>query len=180
MKKLSFIIPLFAVSFSSNAQISGIPATPPAPQAVQPASRSEKSAAPQKQNVPVQANPVPPVYPGAEPVPVVIPRELVYPAAPPAPTQPPQTQPLTPVESTNQLQPARPQPDQGSRNNAVNGRPSSAIQDNRVNKNELRAAGTTEQKQLINNSTLIYPARTDSVKKVVTAPVRKKRKASSN
>jgi hypothetical protein len=180
MKKLSFIIPLLIVSFVVNAQISGIPATPPAPQAVQPANRSEKSATPQKQNIPVPANPVPPVYPGAEPVPVVIPRELVYPAAPPAPTQPGQTEPLTPVESTNQLQPTRPQKDQGSRVNAVNGRPSSVIQDNRVNKNELRAAGTVEEKQQINNSTLVYPARTDTVRKATPAPVKKKRPVTPN
>jgi hypothetical protein len=180
MKKITFIISFITGSFVTDAQISGIPATPPAPQATQPATRAEKSAAPQKQNVPPPANPVPPVYPGAEPVPVVIPKELVFPAAPPAPTQPGQTEPLTPVESTNQLQPSRPPRDQSSRENIVNGRPAAVIPDNRVNKNDLRAAGTVEQKQQINNSALVFPARTDTARKAIPAPVKKKKGVKRN
>ncbi len=179
MKKITFIISFITGSFITDAQISGVPATPPAPQATQPATRAEKSAAPQKQNVPPPANPVPPVYPGAEPVPVVIPREQIFPAAPPAPTQPGQTEPLTPVESTNQLQPSRPQRDQGSRENTVNGRPAAVIPD-RVNKNDLRAASTVEPKQQINNSTLVFPPRTDTAKKVITVPAKKKKAIKRN
>ena len=180
MKKITFIISFITGSFITDAQISGVPATPPAPQATQPATRAEKSAAPQKQNVPPPANPVPPVYPGAEPVPVVIPREQIFPAAPPAPTQPGQTEPLTPVESTNQLQPSRPQRDQGSRENIVNGRPAAVIPDNRVNKNDLRAAGTVEPKQQINNSTLVFPPKTDTARKVITVPAKKKKAIKGN
>jgi hypothetical protein len=180
MKKIAFIISFTTGSLIADAQITGVPATPPEPQATQPAIRSEKSAAPQKQNVPPPANPVPPVYPGAEPVPVVIPRELVFPAAPPAPTQPGQIEPLTPIESTNPLQPSRPQRDQSSRENIVNGRPAAVIPDNRINKNDLRAAGTVEEKQQINNSTLVFPVRTDTVRKVIPPPVKKKKAVRRN
>lgn len=176
MKRSIISILLTGVSFCAVAQISGIPVTPPAPQAVPNAVTTEKSAAPQKQNIAPTARPVPPVYQGASTEPVVMPRELVYPAAPPAPTQPQQREPLTPVESTNNLQPNRVKPDEASRENAVNGRPAAVIPDNRVNKNELRAAGTVENVSQMRNNTVVFPARTDTVKKVFPPPIKKKKK----
>ena len=132
-----------------NAQISGKPAVAPNSQPVPNSTATEKSAAPQQSAISVPSNPVAPVYPGGTPEPVVIPRELVYPAASPSPTQPGQREPLTPIESTNTLQPQRPQRDQNSRENNVNGRPPSTIPDNRTDKNKLRAASSVEPNTVV-------------------------------
>lgn len=95
---------------------SGTPVIHTKPQPVPNSSTSEKSAQPQPVNIPPAANPVPPIYPGAE-TKSVEPRPLITPPMTPSGTQPIQKEPLSPVESTNTLQPNRPPRDQASREN---------------------------------------------------------------
>ena len=61
------------------------------------------------------ANPVPPIYPGAEARSFPTQQNLIYPASPSAPTQPVQKEPLSPIEATNTLQPTRAFRDEQSR-----------------------------------------------------------------
>ena len=117
MKTTLFCIIMF-VNFNSFGQLHpGTPVIHSKPQPVPNSTTTEKSAPPQPINIPPAANPVPPVYPGAEARPVEIPRQLINPPVTPSGTQPIQKEPLSPVESTNNLQPNRPPRDRASRDN---------------------------------------------------------------
>ena len=112
---------IILLSFKGFGQLhSGTPVIHSKPQAVPNSTTTEKSAPPQPINIPPAANPVPPVYPGAEARALEIPRQLINPPVTPSGTQPIQKEPLSPVESTNNLQPNRPARDRASRvNNAT-------------------------------------------------------------
>ena len=117
MKTGIFCLLLFS-SFSGIAQLhSGTPVIQSKPQPVPNSTTSEKSAPPQPINIPPAPNPVPPIYPGAEAKAVEIPRQIINPPVTPSGTQPIQKEPLSPVESTNTLQPNRPPRDRASREN---------------------------------------------------------------
>ena len=117
MKISIFYIFLF-LSFKGVAQLhSGTPVVQSKVQPVPNSSAAEKSASPQPINIPPAANPVPPIYPGAEARAVEIPGQLINPPVTPSGTQPVQKEPLSPVESTNTLLPNRPPRDQTSRVN---------------------------------------------------------------
>jgi hypothetical protein len=103
--------------FTVNIAISqNAPATA---QPVPNATKTEKSAPTQKPEIILPTTEKPPIYPGAEVHAVETQRNLIFPASPPAPTQPAQTQPLTPIESTNTLNPTQPQREAASRENPV-------------------------------------------------------------
>ncbi len=117
MKTLIGCIIIFT-NINAVAQLhSGTPAVQSKAQPVPNASTNEKSAPPQRINIPTAANPVPPVYLGAEVRAVIIPRQLINPPTTASGTQPVQKEPLSPVESTNALQPNRPQREEVSRTN---------------------------------------------------------------
>ena len=117
MKIFIFCIIIF-ISFKGVAQLhSGTPVIQSKVQPVPNSSTTEKSASPQPINIPPAANPVKPVYPGADVKAVEIPRQLINPPETPSGTQPKQKEPLSPVESTNILQPNRPPRDEASRIN---------------------------------------------------------------
>ena len=117
MKKYICCIIIF-ISIEAVAQLhSGTPVVQSKPQPVPNSTTSEKSAPPQPINIPPSANPVPPVYPGADVKVVEIPRQLINPPSTPSGTQPIQKEPLSPVESTNTLQPNRSQREESSRLN---------------------------------------------------------------
>jgi len=117
MKTFIFCVIIF-ISFKGVAQLhSGTPVIQSKVQPVPNSSTTEKSASPQPINIPTAANPVKPVYPGAEVKAVEIPRQLINPPETPSGTQPKQKEPLSPVESTNILQPNRPPRDEASRIN---------------------------------------------------------------
>ena len=63
------------------------------------------------------AKPVKPFYPGADARAIEIPRQLINPPETPSGTHPKQKKPLSPVESTNTLQPNRPAREEASRIN---------------------------------------------------------------
>ena len=106
------------ICFKGVAQLhSGTPVIQPKVQPVPNSSTAEKSASPQPINIPPAANPVKPVYPGADVKAVEIPRQLINPPETPSGTQPKQKEPLSPIESTNILQPNRPPRDEASRIN---------------------------------------------------------------
>lgn len=115
MKTCIFCIIMF-ISFKSVAQLhSGTLVVHSKVQPVPNSSTAEKSASPQPINIQPAANPVKPVYPGAEVKAVEIPRQLINPPETPSGTQPKQKEPLSPIESTNILQPNRPPRDEASR-----------------------------------------------------------------
>ena len=120
MKSFIFFA-IILISLKGLGQLpSGTPVIHSRPQPVPNSTTTEKSAPPQPVIIPPTANPVPPVYPGAESKAVVIPRQLINPPVTPSGTQPIQKEPLSPVESTNNLQPNRPARDRASRvNNAT-------------------------------------------------------------
>jgi len=106
------------IGFKGVAQLhSGTPVIQSKVQPVPNSSTAEKSASPQPINIPPAANPVKPVYPGADVKAVEIPRQLINPPETPSGTQPKQKEPLSPIESTNILQPNRPPRDEASRIN---------------------------------------------------------------
>ena len=95
-----------------------------APATAQPvpnATVTEKGAPSAKPLIAPAANPIPPIYPGGDVRLVPTQNDLIHPASPPSPTQPVQKEPLTPVESTNVLQPTRPQREENSRINKATG-----------------------------------------------------------
>ena len=100
---------LFAQLNSSNLNV------PASSQPVPNATTTEKAATPQPQNIAPAPNPVPPIYPGAEVQAAETQRQLVYPPTTPNSTQPVQKEPLSPIESTNNLQPNRSQREENSR-----------------------------------------------------------------
>lgn len=111
-------ITVILLTLKSYGQLhSGTPANQSKTQPVPNSTTSEKSAPPQPINIPPAANPVPPVYPGAETKAIEIPRQLINPPSTPSGTQPIQKEPLSPVESTNNLHPNRPPRDRASREN---------------------------------------------------------------
>lgn len=117
MKKYICCIIIF-ISVEAVAQLhSATPVVQSKPQPVPNSSTAEKSAPPQPINIPPAANPIPPVYPGADVKAVEIPRQLINPTVTPSGTQPKQKEPLSPVESTNTLQPNRPPREEASRIN---------------------------------------------------------------
>ena len=117
MKTFVFCMMMF-ICFKGVAQLhSGTPVIQSKVQPVPNSSTAEKSASPQPINIPPAANPVKPVYPGADVKAVEIPRQLINPPETPSGTQPKQKEPLSPIESTNILQPNRPPRDEASRIN---------------------------------------------------------------
>lgn len=117
MKTFIFSIMMF-IGFKGVAQLhSGTPVIQSKVQPVPNSSTAEKSASPQPINIPPASNPVKPVYPGADVKAVEIPRQLINPPETPSGTQPKQKEPLSPIESTNILQPNRPPRDEASRIN---------------------------------------------------------------
>ena len=117
MKSFIFFA-IILISLKGLGQLpSGTPVIHSRPQPVPNSTTTEKSAPPQPIIIPPTANPVPPVYPGAEARAVETPRQLINPPVTPSGTQPTQKEPLSPVESTNNLQPNRPPRDRASRDN---------------------------------------------------------------
>ena len=117
MKTFIFFIISF-ISFKGVAQLnSGTPVIQSKVQPVPNSSTAEKSAPPQPIILPPAANPVAPIYPGANVKAIEIPRQLINPPTTPSGTQPKQKEPLSLVESTNRLQPNRPPRDEASRTN---------------------------------------------------------------
>lgn len=107
-----------AQTLSSAVQAS--PSNLNAPATAQPVPNSlstEKSAPTAKPLITTPQPEKPPIYPGAEVRAVETQRQLIFPAAPPAPTQPVQVEPLVPVESTNTLSPTQPPRDKASKKN---------------------------------------------------------------
>ena len=156
MKKYICCIIIF-ISVEAVAQLhSGTPVILSKPQPVPNSSTAEKSAPPQPINIPPAANPVPPVYPGADVKAVEIPRQLINPPSSPSGTQPIQKEPLSPVESTNILQPNRPPRDEASRINQPVAVPVNVTVGSASNVNNnyypLKIKPVTNQASVINTS----------------------------
>lgn len=110
MKKLLIICGGMMLSSGLYAQLhSGNMNAPATAQPVPNATVTEKSAQPQPLNIPPAPNPVAPIYPGAEVEAAEVQRQIINPPSTPIATQPVQKEPLSPIESTNTLQPTRPQ-----------------------------------------------------------------------
>ncbi len=112
------------VSAQLNSSNINVPASS---QPVPNATVTEKSATPQPQIIAPATNPIPPIYPGAEVKAAETQRQIILPAAAPTGTQPEQKEPLSPIESTNNLQPNRPQREEASRENPAIGVPRNTI-----------------------------------------------------
>ena len=122
MKKVIFTGILIITSYGLFAQLNSSNLNVPASaQPVPSATAREKAAIPQPQNIAPAPNPVPPIYSGAEVQAAETQRQLIFPPTTPSGTQPVQKEPLSPIESTNNLQPNRPQREEQSRKNAVIG-----------------------------------------------------------
>ena len=124
MKKIivaSFLIlqVVFAMAQLHSGEVQPPPSAQPVPNAV----TTDRSAVTQPANISPVEKPVPPIYPGGDVKAVEIPRQLVNPPSTVSGTQPAQNEPLTPIESTNTLQPNRPPRDAASRNNPVTENP---------------------------------------------------------
>lgn len=118
MKHIIYTGILAFITSSVMAQVSPSNLNAPAnSQPVPNSSATEKSAPPPRPLIPVTTPNIPPVYPGAETHAAETQRNLIFPAAPPAPTQPPQREPLRPVEATNNLAPTQPPREEASRKN---------------------------------------------------------------
>lgn len=118
MKKIIFILTFSAVATVAYTQVTPSNLNAPAnSQPVPNSVKSERSATPQPQLVPVTTPNIPPIYPGAETQAAETQRNLIFPASPPAPTQPAQREPVRPIESTNNLNPTQPQREEASRLN---------------------------------------------------------------
>lgn len=106
---------MFFICFKGVAQLHwGTPILETKVQPVPSSSTAEKSASPQPINIPPGANPVEPIYPGADVKAVKIPRQLINPTETPSGTQEKPKYPVSPVKSTNTLQPKRPPRDEAS------------------------------------------------------------------
>jgi len=154
MKTFIFCVIIF-ISFKGVAQLhSGTPVIQSKVQPVPNSSTTEKSASPQPINIPPAANPVKPVYPGADVKAVEIPRQLIYPPETPSGTQPKQKEPLSPIESTNILQPNRPPRDEASRINQAVAVPA------------YKPANATFNENINNNKSTVTPVynRTSAIK----------------
>ena len=122
MKQTIFTGLLIITGYCVSAQLnSGKINVPASSQPVPNATVTEKSATPQPQNIAPAPNPVPPIYSGAEVQAAETQRQLVFPASTPSGTQPLQKEPLSPIESTNNLNPNRPQREEASRENPAVG-----------------------------------------------------------
>ena len=117
---------------------------PASAQPVPNATATEKSAPPQPQNIAPAPSPVPPIYPGAEVKAAEVQRQIINPPSTPSGTQPVQKEPLSPIESTNTLQPNRPQREENSRKNVVK------EESNSTNKTFTKSASAP--KRIINTS----------------------------
>lgn len=117
MKRIFIIAGCFAFSGVTFAQLRSSENlnSPANAQPVPNSTVTEKSAPTPRPLIAPAANPIPPIYPGAEAKVYETQRELVFPAAPPSPTQPAQREPLTPIDATNVLKPTRPQREEASR-----------------------------------------------------------------
>ncbi len=116
MKTISLITVFLSISHIATAQLKSSNLNVPAnAQPVPNSTVTEKSAPTSKPLIAPAANPIPPIYRGAEAKVFETQRETVFPAAPPSPTQPVQREPLTPIDATNVLQPTRPQREEASR-----------------------------------------------------------------
>ncbi|MCY7293387.1 MAG: hypothetical protein LH615_14505 [Ferruginibacter sp.] len=112
MKRILFTGILMITTYGLFAQLNSSNLNVPAnAQPVPNATATEKSAQPLPRIIAPAPNPVPPIYPGAEVEAAETQRQLVYPPSTPSGTQPVQNEPLSPIESTNNLQPNRPQRD---------------------------------------------------------------------
>ena len=166
MKIIFFSVILFS-SFSTVAQLhSGTPVIHTKPQPVPNSSTAEKSAPPQPINIPPAANPVKPIYPGGEVKAVEIPRQLINPPVTPSGTQPIQKEPLSPIESTNTLQPNRPPRDRTSREN--NRAVSSPIIPNRSVLNQNNTLSSNRTNVTSRNNTPSSTARRSTTAKAST------------
>jgi len=162
---------LFAQLNSSNLNV------PASAQPVPNATATERSAPPQPQIIAPAPNPVPPVYQGAEVQAAETQRQLVYPPSTPSGTQPVQKEPLSPIESTNTLQPNRPQREENSRENPAVAAPyNSAKPNNNVKQVPVKTDEPvkTTIKTINNNSTYIKTSGTNTKQKVETKRVNKK------
>ena len=154
MKTFIFCVIIF-ISFKGVAQLhSGTPVIQSKVQAVPNSSTAEKSASPQPINIPTAANPVKPVYQGADVKAVEIPRQLINAPETPSGTQPKQKEPLSPIESTNILQPNRPPRDEASRVNQPASVPA------------YKQANATFNENINNNQSTVTPVynRTSAIK----------------
>ncbi len=120
MKNILITSILIIVSQALYAQLnSGNFNVPASAQPVPNATATEKSAPSQPQIIAPAPNPVPPIYPGGEVKAAEVQRQIINPPLTPSGTQPLQKEPLSPIESTNNLQPNRPQREEKSRENPV-------------------------------------------------------------
>ena len=108
----------YFVSAQLNSSNINVPASS---QPVPNATVTEKSATPQPQILAPASNPIPPIYSGAEVHAAETQRQIIFPGAASIGTQPMQKEPLSPIESTNNLNPIRPQREQASRENPAVG-----------------------------------------------------------
>ena len=162
MKTLLICIIIF-ISVKGVAQLhSGTPVIQSKAQPVPNSSTAEKSAPPQHINIPPAANPVPPIYPGANVKAVEIPRQLINPPSIPSGTQPKQKEPLSPVESTNRLQPNRPPREEASRINRSQTVPVNIVTQDLSNSNNNY--NSNRASAIYNNN---KPSTTRSIKKAV-------------
>ena len=145
MKQTIFTVLLIITGYCVSAQLkSGNLNVPAISQPVPNATATEKSATPQPQNIAPAPNPVPPIYSGAEVQAAETQRQLVFPPTTPSGTQPVQKEPLSPIESTNNLNPNRPQREEASRENPAVGnsrntrKPTTIVRTTSTNLKELR------------------------------------------
>lgn len=139
MKQTIFTGLLIITGYCVSAQLnSGKINVPASSQPVPNATVTEKSATPQPQNIAPAPNPLPPIYSGAEVQAAETQRQLVFPASTPSGTQPLQKEPLSPIESTNNLNPNRPQREEASRENPAVGNSRSPKKPTTIVKTTLR------------------------------------------
>ena len=149
-----------------SAQLhSGTKATPPPAQPVPASTATEKSAPTPKPLIPPAANPVPPVYPGGDVKVAETQKETVSvsPEGSSSPTQPPQREPLTPIDATNVLQPTRPQREEASRTNnrtvpeQRSGRPTGGAEQANVSEHSTLIEYPHNRKPIISRTNVISP-----------------------
>lgn len=167
MKKILITFCLLA-GFKGMAQLkSGTPPVQNTTQPVPSASTTERSATPQPVINAPAANPIPPIVPGGDVKAVEIPRQLVYPPSKVSGTQPVQKEPLSPIESTNNLSPNRPQREENSRNNRVVSVPKKEINPSLNTTNVAVAAIPVNNKQTLKKT---QPQKYKATKKIGNTP----------
>ena len=189
MKKVIFTAVILIATYAGFAQLkSSNVIVPASAQPVPNATATEKSAPPQPQIIAPAPNPVPPIYPGAEVKAAEVQRQIINPPSTPTGTQPVQKEPLSPIESTNNLQPTRPQRDEKSRDNPVIeiSRPANNIQPttnkkvrviNNNNRNIYKNNTTTTTNVKIKSSNTSNKVDTKAVSKKISAAKKKPSKS---